>query len=54
MNCPSTLAAMVTSTTDGSTKPSVATMPPILPASFLPQKVAVFTAIIPGVACAIA
>lgn len=34
---------------DGNTTPSVATMPPAMPALFWPMKVAVFTAMTPGV-----
>ena len=39
---------------DGNTTPSVATMAPIVPFCFLPIKVAVFTAITPGVHCEMA
>ena len=44
----------VTITKDGNTNPSVATIPPIIPACLYPTKVAVFTAMIPGVHCPIA
>ena len=38
-------------TTDGKATPSVATIPPRIPANFCPIKVATFTAMIPGVHC---
>ena len=42
-------ARIVMITKDGNTTPSVATMPPIAPPYFCPMKVAVFTAMMPGV-----
>ena len=42
-------AIIVIITSDGNTTPSVANMPPRMPACFWPTKVAVFTAITPGV-----
>ena len=44
-----TPASAVMMTRDGNTMPSVAAMPPRIPACFCPTKVAVFTAMMPGV-----
>ena len=44
-----TPASAVMITSDGNTMPSVATMPPRMPACFWPTKVAVLTAMMPGV-----
>ena len=49
-----TPARAVIMSSDGNTIPSVAMIPPSTPACFCPTKVAVFTAIMPGVHCPMA